>query len=179
MVFFAPVQKGCHFNVFLGLGSNLGDREGYLERAVQLLAGTGNTDILRCSSIYESEPWGIRGQEPFLNYAVEIITELGPAELLAACKKIEAGLGRAGGPRWGPRVVDIDILLFCRRMIEAAGLIVPHPRLAERRFALIPLAELAGNMAVPGTGRTVQGLLGACPDQSAVRLFRRAKGVLE
>ena len=179
MPFSVSVQKGCLFNVFLGLGSNLGDREGFLNKAVQSLAEDADMGILKRSSIYESEPWGFREQEPFLNSVIEAVTELRPDELLAFCKKIEAGLGRTEGPKWGPRCIDIDMLIFSRRIVEAPGLIVPHPRLAERRFVLVPMAELAPGMRVPGTGKTVQALLDACPDKGAVRPIRRAKGVLE
>jgi 2-amino-4-hydroxy-6-hydroxymethyldihydropteridine diphosphokinase len=179
MPFSSSVQKGCLFNVFLGLGSNLGDREGFLNKAVRSLAEDAGMEILRRSSIYESEPWGFLGQGPFLNSVIEAVTELRPDELLAFCKKIETGLGRTYGPQWGPRCIDIDILIFCRRMVDSPGLIVPHPRLAERRFVLVPLAELAPELPVPGTGKTVQALLDACPDHGAVKPIRRAKGVLE
>ncbi|HEX9935174.1 MAG TPA: 2-amino-4-hydroxy-6-hydroxymethyldihydropteridine diphosphokinase [bacterium] len=163
----------------MGLGSNLGNRENAIQGAIQALEQWEGIGDLRCSSIYETEPWGVPFQRAFLNCAVECQTDLRPNALLEACKRIEASLGRIKGPRWGPRSVDVDILLYGDEVVRTEGLIVPHPKIAERRFVLIPLDELAGNAVVPGTGKTVRMLLDACPDKGSVRLVEKGKGVLE
>lgn len=138
---------------YVGLGANLGDREATIRRAAGLLGAA------RLSSIRETEPWGHTEQPRFLNAVVEVETEFAPRELLDRLFEIEGRLGRTReGPRWGPRTIDLDLLLFGDRRIEEPGLTVPHPRLHERAFVLEPLAELAPDAVVPGLG-TVAELL--------------------
>ena len=143
---------------YVGLGTNLGDREATLRRAVDLLRE--QVDVRAVSSVRETEPWGLVDQPPFLNAAVEVETELTPRELLDLLFDVEQSLGRTReGPRYGPRTIDLDLLVYGEERLDEPGLTVPHPRLHERRFALEPLAELAPDLVVPGRG-PVNRLLG-------------------
>lgn len=139
---------------YLGLGANLGDREANLCGAVELLAATPGLRVRRVSSVYETEPVGPREQPWFLNQVVEVETGLSPRALLARALEIEAALGRARRERWGPRTIDIDILLYDDLVLEAPELTLPHPRLTHRAFSLVPLAELVPTRTLPG-GQTV------------------------
>ncbi len=127
---------------FLSLGSNLGDREDNLERVLAALRAAPGIEVRRVSRTYETGPVGKTDQPDFLNLVVEIETTLSPRELLAAVKKIEKTMGRAAGERWGPRLIDIDILLLGEERIEEADLRLPHPEMLKRAFVMIPLAEL-------------------------------------
>jgi 2-amino-4-hydroxy-6-hydroxymethyldihydropteridine diphosphokinase len=140
---------------FIGLGSNLGDREVFLRRAVAALGRLPDTEVRHVSRLRDTEPVGITDQPRFLNGAAEIETSLGPRELLDALLAIERELGRdrTGGRRGGPRTVDLDLLLYGDAVIAEPGLEVPHPRLAERRFALEPLADLDPMLEIPAKGR--------------------------
>jgi 2-amino-4-hydroxy-6-hydroxymethyldihydropteridine diphosphokinase len=136
---------------YLGLGSNLGDRDATLRRALEYLAR--RVDIVAVSSFRDTEPWGRRDQPRFLNAAVAVETELSPRALLDTLLAVEQELGRTReGARWGPRTIDLDLLLFGTLELDEPGLTVPHPRLHERRFALEPLAELDPELVVPGRG---------------------------
>lgn len=126
--------------------------------------------MLRCSSLYETEPVGPVEQGWFLNAVVEVETSLSPAGLLAACKRIEKRLGRKPGIRWGPRAVDLDILLFDHLQLQADNLVIPHPRLRERAFVLVPLAELAPDLELPGGG-SVKEALSSLRDPHQVRRY--------
>jgi 2-amino-4-hydroxy-6-hydroxymethyldihydropteridine diphosphokinase len=146
---------------FVGLGSNLGDREATLARAVELLSQASGVDVVAVSSLRETEPWGPVAQPPYLNGAVVLTTELSPRALLDVLLGVEKTLGRdRSGERWGPRTIDLDLLLYDDVDVDEPGLTVPHPRLHERRFALEPLAELAPDAVVPRRG-TVAELLAA------------------
>lgn len=155
--------------VYLSLGSNLGDREGCLRRAIALVGAAG-VRVLRVSSLYETEPLEVRDQPRFLNLVVEAETELFPKQLLARLQKIELDLGRRRTRPKGPRPIDIDILLYGRSAIESAELTVPHPRLADRRFVLEPLAELAPELRHPVNQRTIRELLAATAGQVVRKL---------
>ena len=138
---------------YIGLGSNLGDREAVLLRAVDAL------DAVRISPVIETEPWGFADQPPFLNAVAEVETDLSARGLLELLLDIEQRLGRTRtGPRYGPRTIDLDLLLYGHEVIDEPGLRVPHPRLAERRFVLEPLAALVPERKIPGNG-TVQEAL--------------------
>ena len=134
--------------VYVGLGANLGNREKSIRDAAAELGAS------RLSAIRETEPWGLTDQPRFLNAVAELETELTPRELLDRLLDVERALGRTrSGPRWGPRTIDLDLLLFGTRRIDEPGLKVPHPRLHERVFVLEPLAELAPDAVVPGLGK--------------------------
>jgi 2-amino-4-hydroxy-6-hydroxymethyldihydropteridine diphosphokinase len=128
---------------YIGLGSNLGDRASLLRQACESLTKVPQVTVLRGSSIFESEPWGYADQPAFLNAVVEIATALGPLELLLVLQSIEKRLGREKRFRWGPREIDLDLLLYADLRINRRGLTVPHPEMFERAFVLAPLAELA------------------------------------
>ncbi len=144
---------------YVGLGSNMGDREQMLWGAIHMLAFNPDVDVVTVSSIRETDPVGVLDQSPFLNAAVAVDTELDPHALLGLLLAVERELGRTReGPRFGPRTIDLDLLLYGEEVVEEPGLTVPHPRLHERKFALEPLAELDPDLDVPGRG-TVQALL--------------------
>ncbi len=160
---------------FLGLGSNLGDRIANLDAALQFLAGTGGIAVGEVSSIYETEPWGLLEQPSFLNCAVQVETTLEPAALLAAVKEIEHQMGRVPAARYGPRSIDIDILLMGALAIDMdiPDLQIPHPRMACRAFVLVPLAEIAGNVTHPIVNRTVEELASAVDGKAGVKFWGR------
>jgi 2-amino-4-hydroxy-6-hydroxymethyldihydropteridine diphosphokinase len=135
---------------YLGLGANLGDRLGNLQRAADLLGEQPGVTVVRSSRVYETEPVGGPPQPPFLNAVLEISTGLSPHELLSACGAIEDEMGRVRVVHWGPRPIDIDILTYGERTIDEADLQVPHPRMHERGFVLAPLAELIEDPPLPG-----------------------------
>lgn len=133
---------------YVGLGSNLGDREGTIRAALAALPG-----VVAISELRETAPVGLVDQPPFLNGAAALETELTPPELLAVLLDVERELGRERRERWGPRTIDLDLLLYGDESVSEPGLTVPHPRLHERRFALEPLLELDQDLTIPGRGR--------------------------
>ena len=140
---------------YVGIGANLGDREQAIRRAAKLIGAR------RLSTIIETEPWGVTDQPPFLNAVAELETELGPRGLLDELLRVERELGRVrDGTRWGPRAIDLDLLVYGAETIDEPGLTVPHPYLPERLFVLEPLAELAPALVVPGRGRVKDLLRG-------------------
>jgi 2-amino-4-hydroxy-6-hydroxymethyldihydropteridine diphosphokinase len=141
-------------SAYVGLGANLGDREATIRRAVELLAEREGIEVLAVSALRETDPVGLADQPRFLNGAAVLETTLGPRTLLETLLEVERVLGRTrDGPRFGPRAIDLDLLLYGDETVEEPGLTVPHPRLHERRFALEPLAELDPALAIPGRGR--------------------------
>ena len=146
---------------YVGLGSNVGDRERMLWSAIHMLTFNPEVEVIAVSSFRETDPVGFEDQPRFLNAAAALETELGPRALLDLLLSVERELGRTReGPRFGPRTIDLDLLLYEDEIVDAPGLTVPHPRLHERRFALEPLAELDPALAVPEKG-SVQALLAA------------------
>jgi len=144
--------------VYLGIGSNIGRREDNCLRAISLLEENGLT-ITKRSAMYETEPWGVKDQPQFLNMAVEAVTHVSPRELLLLLKTIESSMGRLPGKKWGPRVIDIDILIYDNLTINEDELTVPHPLLHERVFVLEPLAEIAPEKVHPVLRKTIRELL--------------------
>ncbi len=155
---------------YLGLGANLGDRAGALAAALERLSATPGIEVVRCSPVYETEPVGVTDQPPFLNACAEVLTSLDPEKLLDACLAIEAAMGRERVERWGPRPIDLDVLLIEEREIETERLTIPHPRLLERAFALAPLCDLDRDLRVPPSFVSV-GEAVARLDRSAVQPY--------
>ena len=146
--------------VYLGLGSNLDDRRRNLEAALDALRAHPQIAVTAVSSFLETDPvGGPPGQGRFLNAAAKIETDLSPEALLEELKRVERALGRKPGPRWGPREIDLDILLCGEEILETGTLVIPHPRMRERRFVLEPLAEIAPDVRDPVTGLSVRALL--------------------
>jgi 2-amino-4-hydroxy-6-hydroxymethyldihydropteridine diphosphokinase len=143
-------------SAYLALGSNLGDRLATLGRAGELLDGAPGIEVVRSSRVYETEPVG-PPQPAYLNAVIEIDTALEPRELLAACLAVEAELGRVRAERWGPRSLDVDVLTYDHLTVDERDLVVPHPRMHERGFVLVPLRELDQDPMLPG-GRSLASL---------------------
>lgn len=138
-------------HVFLGLGSNIGDKASNLRVATSELSHATGITVLKTSCLYKSAPWGYEDQDWFLNGVVEISTTLSPHQLLKTIKDIESRMGRQPGPEWGPRLIDIDILLYDQESVETPDLTIPHPFLTERLFVLVPLLELDPDLQHPLT----------------------------
>jgi 2-amino-4-hydroxy-6-hydroxymethyldihydropteridine diphosphokinase len=136
--------------VFLGLGGNLGDPAAAMAAALRMLDADAGVSVVKVSSLYRTPPWGKTDQPDFVNVAAEIATRHSPLELLALCLDAERALKRERRERWGPRVIDIDILLFGNRVVQEASLDIPHPRMLERAFVLVPLAEIAPDLVIDG-----------------------------
>lgn len=156
---------------YIALGSNIGKKETYLKEAVKKLYEHPDVQVEAISSIYETTPVGYENQDDFLNMAVKISTSLRPEELLALTQKIEQELGRTREVRWGPRTADLDILLYNRENIETEQLVIPHPRMYERLFVLVPMSEIC-----PEIGE-VQ--MSAVTDQEGVGIWKKTYGVEE
>lgn len=151
--------------IYLGLGSNLGNRQGNLDRAIQMLASS--VDVSICSAVYDTAPVGNLDQPRFLNMVCKGKTDLSPADLLKFIKQIENKIGRKTGPINSPRPIDIDILFYNKLVLETPLLVIPHPRLIERAFVLAPLADIAPTFKHPVNGKTISKLL---------RELKRSKG---
>jgi 2-amino-4-hydroxy-6-hydroxymethyldihydropteridine diphosphokinase len=165
-----PEQAPCR--VFLGLGSNQGQRAANLDRAVTLLAP--RVSIARLSSFYDTAPQGNPAQPRFLNAVCEAETALSPAALLGWVKEIEGRMGRRSGPLNSPRPIDIDILLYGNIELQTPELVIPHPRLAQREFVLRPLAEIAPGLVPPGLGANISRLLEQVAGTQGVQPWRGA-----
>lgn len=141
---------------YIGLGSNLGDKEANIKKALELLNTSPGLRVRRTASLYLTAPVGCDGQDWFLNTVAEVETCLAPRELLALLMGIEKKLGRVRSVRWGPRTVDLDLLLYGEEKINIPGLVVPHPRMGERAFVMVPLAELSPELVIPGLGKAAE-----------------------
>jgi 2-amino-4-hydroxy-6-hydroxymethyldihydropteridine diphosphokinase len=153
--------------IYLSLGSNLGNRVAHIEKALERLAANG-VKVGRVSSYYETQPLDFRPQSWFVNCVAEVESDLMPLQLLRVCKAIEREMGRRPGVAKGPRPVDIDILLYENAVIRSKELIIPHARMTERRFVLIPLMELAAHLRHPVSSMTLPELLHVTPDLGRV-----------
>lgn len=136
------------WTAILGLGSNVGDKAANIEAALRVLTRDGAIRLVARSKNYRTEPWGLLDQDWFVNAAASVATDLPPSELLARCFAVEAELGRVRKERWGPRIIDIDILVYSGVSIDTPQLVLPHPRITERDFVLVPLVELAPDLKI-------------------------------
>ncbi|MBY0405347.1 MAG: 2-amino-4-hydroxy-6-hydroxymethyldihydropteridine diphosphokinase [Cyanobacteria bacterium] len=166
--------------VYLGLGSNIGDRVGYVQQALGLLKFSPEIRVISTSSFYETEPVGFAEQEWFVNAAAAIDTTLSPEALLKVCQRIESQLGRVRDPnnKNGPRTIDIDILFFDTIILDDPGLTIPHPKLHERAYALVPLLEINPRVHHPVLGKTVEQLHQSLETPEEVMLFG-TRGLLQ
>lgn len=143
--------------IYIGIGSNLGDREENCKKAIALLEQKG-IKVLKRSTLYETEPWGFKKQPKYINMAIEAVTDLEPEELLRTLKEIEVIMGRVTGVRWGARVIDLDILLYDDIIIKTPHLKIPHPYMQEREFVLKPLCEIAPDKVHPAFKKSIKKL---------------------
>ena len=157
-------------SVFISFGSNRGERFDTIFKALFALKKTPGISIIDISSLYETEPVGYTNQPDFINGVVRIETDTDPYELLRKTQKIEHKLGRQRDVRWGPRTIDLDILLFDDQTIDSAELVIPHQEIKNRRFVLEPLAEIAGDMIFPNSSKCIMQLLAETTDTSQIRL---------
>ena len=154
--------------VFLGIGTNLGDREACLKSAIECIRESIGS-VVCTSSVYETEPWGFSSDDQFLNMTVEVETALKPSGLLGRMLMIEARMGRLrSGKGYSSRLIDLDILLYSNKILNTKSLIIPHPRLHERKFVLVPLCEIAPDFVHPVLKNDIKTLLRDCKDKSKV-----------
>ncbi|MDG5473800.1 2-amino-4-hydroxy-6-hydroxymethyldihydropteridine diphosphokinase [Jeotgalibacillus sp. ET6] len=163
---------------YLSLGSNQGEPFLNLKEALSQLQTSKGIQVSRVSSIYETDPVGVTEQNAFLNLAAEIETDKNPEELLNLCQLIEENLGRKRLVRWGPRTIDLDILLFNADMIQSDRLTIPHPRMHERSFVLIPLLEISPNLVHPGLKKSLKQQQQTLSDHAGVRLWKKNHSLL-
>lgn len=162
--------------VYIGLGTNVGDRESNLKDAVSELAAVPEIEIISLSSIYETNPVGYLEQGKFLNMVVCINTTFDAQTLLVTCMKIEQNLGRKREIRWGPRTIDLDILLYNQENIVTKNLIVPHPRMLDRAFVVIPLVEIDKDIILPNMEKPIREIMDDIPEKEGVRIWKRKNG---
>ncbi|MCK5237120.1 MAG: 2-amino-4-hydroxy-6-hydroxymethyldihydropteridine diphosphokinase [Deltaproteobacteria bacterium] len=153
---------------YIAIGSNEGDALKNCKRAIEKLNNTDDIKVTKVSSFYKTEPWGVTEQEEFINSAARIETTLTPEDLLEVCRSIEESLGRARQVKWGPRIIDLDIIFFGDRVISGSDLKVPHPHLKERAFVLKPLMDIAPEKIHPVTGATVTQMAEAIGDEGII-----------
>lgn len=162
---------------YIAVGSNLGDRLANLKNALVLLNQEAKIRVVNVSSIYETDPVGFEDQGPFLNIVIQVETGLEPQDLLKSCLEIELVLGRKREIRWGPRTLDLDILLYNQENIETDELIIPHPRMYNRAFVMIPLLEIIKNTAIPMVEQPEKTWVENLPDRKGVRIWKQKNGV--
>ena len=164
---FVKYNQSMNHTVYIALGTNLGDRPANLRAAIRSMPP--DVHVLAESYVYETPPWGVEDQPPFLNMAVKAETDLEPEPLLQHLKQLEAELGREKSIRWGPRLIDLDILFYDDLILDTPPLVIPHPRLHERGFVLVPLADVAEEFVHPLLGKSVRELLQGINSQGIVR----------
>ncbi|MFE8698838.1 2-amino-4-hydroxy-6-hydroxymethyldihydropteridine diphosphokinase [Cytobacillus sp. FJAT-53684] len=161
---------------YIALGSNIGDRFENLKQAIECLKAISEVDLVSVSSVYETDPVGYEDQEQFLNMVIQVKTGFTPFKLLDVCLEIEKELGRKRDIRWGPRTIDLDILLYNQENIKTEKLFIPHPRMQERAFVIIPLLEIQPNIKLPSMEIPLQAILEDIPDREGVRIWKRKNG---
>ncbi|MFJ7640605.1 2-amino-4-hydroxy-6-hydroxymethyldihydropteridine diphosphokinase [Peribacillus sp. NPDC046944] len=161
---------------YLSIGSNMGESFDTFQRAFQLLSEDPHIKLVSCSSLYETDPVGYTDQDCFLNAVIKVETDLTPEDLLRACMQVEQELGRKRNVRWGPRTLDLDILLYNHENVETEILSIPHPRMHERAFVIIPLMELESDIILPKMNTSLSDLLEKIPDKEGVRLWKLKNG---
>jgi 2-amino-4-hydroxy-6-hydroxymethyldihydropteridine diphosphokinase len=161
---------------YLSLGSNMGDRSSLLKTALETLVSAYPIELVNVSSIYETDPVGYTDQDLFLNMVAQIHTRLSPIELLDVCSETEIKLGRKREIHWGPRTIDLDILLFNEENMITERLVIPHPRMFERSFVIIPLLEINPKIKLPSTNQSLKEVLDELPDKEGVRIWKGKNG---
>ena len=161
---------------YISLGSNMDDRSGNLKAAIAYLHAHSEVLVVNTSSIYETDPVGYEEQDQFLNMVVEVKTKLSPFELLIICQEIEKNLRRKREIRWGPRTIDLDILLYNQETITSEKLIVPHPRMHERAFVIVPLLEIESSIKLPMMEKPLRSVLEDISDREGVRIWKQKNG---
>jgi 2-amino-4-hydroxy-6-hydroxymethyldihydropteridine diphosphokinase len=154
------------FDCLLALGSNLGDKVANIDRAIELLTERGDVRLIARSRNYATEPWGKTDQDWFVNAAIAVVTELAPRQLLARCKEIERRMGRVATEKWGPRIIDLDLLVYGDAAMDDAELVLPHPHIGARAFVLAPLMDIAPDLVIDG--KSVRAMYAAI-DAAGVR----------
>jgi 2-amino-4-hydroxy-6-hydroxymethyldihydropteridine diphosphokinase len=165
-----PLHTKKYINVYLGLGSNVGDRKANISEAIKHI-GRNVGRVAKQSKLYETEPWGNKEQDAFINQVIMVNTTLDPRQILEANTKIEREMGRERKEKWGPRVVDIDILFYGKRVIRDKGLEIPHPELHTRAFVLVPMMEIDPTFEHPVLKMPIDELFMDCEDESDVRML--------
>ncbi len=176
---FAGGEMMNNHTSYIGIGSNMGDREEYIRRSLQLLEDDKNIIIGNCSPIYETLPYGDVPQDDFLNMVVQVRTSLLPEELLEVTQGIEQKLERKRTIRWGPRTIDLDILLFDDKIIKLENLMIPHPELTKRLFVIKPLRNINANQTIPGTDQIIDDVYNTFKEHKGVRLWKQNNGAGE
>ncbi|WP_210367821.1 2-amino-4-hydroxy-6-hydroxymethyldihydropteridine diphosphokinase [Bacillus sp. REN3] len=161
---------------YIALGSNMGDRFGYLKKSILLLEQHEKIKVVNTSSIYETDPVGFTDQAQFLNMVIQVETDLEPLGLLDVCLGIELYLGRKREVRWGPRTLDLDILLYNQENVETEKLTIPHPRMSERAFVILPLLEMDPDIKLPTMDQPLKSCLQSIPDKEGVRIWKQKNG---
>lgn len=168
-------------SLYVGIGSNIGDRENYIKTALERIEEYPDINVADVSSIYETEPVGVTEQAAFLNMVALLKTDMNAFQVLEILQGIEQSLGRERDIRWGPRTIDLDILLYNNENIVAEGLVIPHPRLIQRGFVVIPLHELNPEAIIPTTNKPIESYIDHTADKEGVRLWKQKStgGVFE
>jgi len=159
-------EPAAGFDCIIALGSNLGDKTRNIDRAIELLTESGDIRLVARSRNFATDPWGKLDQDWFVNACVAVKTKLAPRDLLRRCKGIERGMGRVATEKWGPRIIDLDLLIYRDGVLDEPDLVLPHPHIADRAFVLAPLMDIAPDLKIKG--RSVHELLEAI-DQLGVR----------
>lgn len=159
---------GAAYDALIGLGSNIGDKAANIAQAIELLTGEGDIRLVTASRVYRTAPWGVTDQDWFANACIAVATDLAPHALLARCLGVEQTMKRVRKERWGPRIIDVDVLVYRDRVLNEPDLVVPHPRITQRGFVLVPLHEIAPGLVIDG--RTIEAWLGDIDARDVVPL---------